>query len=81
MQKKPQINVKALVTFFGGRVRIPGALREQELVKRITPYTVDKWLQRGRIPSDMLAALMVLAQRERRPIDLNKFIVFKEPKK
>jgi hypothetical protein len=66
-------DAKKLVQDLGGRTRIPGALRELGIAS-VTEAQVDKWLYRNRLSSPHLAALLLLAQLERRPVNIYLYI-------
>lgn len=72
---KPYLNISKLIAHLGGRSRVAGALQDLGF-GLFSPKTIDSWMMRGRISSDHLAALLVVAANEKRPIrDLYPYII------
>lgn len=71
-----RFNAVALIEHFGGAAALYDILCSMGCsCKR---RTVDKWRQRGSIPSDVLAAMMLYAARGGDNLDLNRFLLERE---
>lgn len=71
MPAKNKLNVKAILDHFGG---ITDA--HAELVKagvKIKRQSLQKWTERGNIPSGHLLSIISIAETQKRPIELKKF--------
>lgn len=68
-----RIDIKKLVAHFGGRTELFRRLEARGF--KITVKAIEKWSERGNIPSHRLIQLMELAQYEKRPLDLNLFVL------
>lgn len=68
-----RIDTKKLVARFGGRIELWRRLKARGVDMSVK--TIEKWQERGNIPSHRILQLMELAQHEKHPINLNDFVV------
>ena len=78
--KKPKYNVISLVARFGGRSHLSQRLNKNNL-SDITPWGIDKWMQRESIPLNQLLAIERLSRLEGNPINLADFIIHDQTRK
>lgn len=68
-----RLNTRKLVAHFGGRSELHRRLEARGFT--LSVKTIEKWMERDNIPSNRIVQLMELAQSERRPLDLNLFVL------
>ena len=64
----PSLSGRILISHFGSPSELPELARQHDL--KITYFQVRKWLERDRVPTDGLLALLQLGQRIGKPVDL-----------
>jgi len=67
------LDVDALIKRFGGPTQTARRLQRRGL--QVTVKTVQKWRERGRVSSDWLGELALMAAEERRPLRLEDYVV------
>jgi hypothetical protein len=72
-----RLDTKKLVAHFGGRSELWRRLEARGF--KLSVKTIEKWQERSNIPATRLVQLMELAQYERRPLDLNAFVLRPAP--
>lgn len=72
-----RIDTRKLVAHFGGRIELWRRLEARGF--KLSVKTIEKWMERDNIPASRLVQLMELAQHERRPLDLNLFVLRSVP--
>ena len=72
-----RIDTRTLVAHFGGRGELHRRLEARGT--KLSVKTIEKWMERENIPAVRLVQLMDLAQHERRPLDLNTFVLRSAP--
>ena len=68
-----RLNTRQLVAHFGGRAELHRRLEARGFT--LSVKTIEKWMERDNIPSNRIVQLMELAQYEKRPLDLNLFVL------
>jgi hypothetical protein len=77
---EPQLNVRAVVLFFGGPAEL--SRRVKASGKTLSVKGIEKWHERGRVPGEWIVALIALAKSEGRLFEVHDFITgFKDIKK
>lgn len=72
-----RIDTRKLVAHFGGRSELHRRLEARGF--KLSIKTIEKWMERENIPAVRLVQLMELAQYEKRPLDLNAFVLRSAP--
>ena len=75
--KFTRLDTKKLVARFGGRGELHRRLEARGF--SLSVKTVEKWMERGNIPAARLVQLMELAQHEKKPLNLNDYVIRSAP--
>jgi hypothetical protein len=67
-----RLDTRKLVARFGGRIELWRRLKARGF--ELSVKTIEKWQERGSIPSHRIVQLMELAQHEKRPLNLNEYV-------
>jgi hypothetical protein len=73
LPNETRLNVVALITRFGGRSELWRKLTKRG--NRLSIESLEKWRERGRIPSPHLMTLLAMAKEEGKPINLYDYII------
>lgn len=68
-----RIDTKKLVARFGGRIELWRRLEARGF--KLSVKTIEKWMERDNIPANRIVQLLELAQFEKKPIDLNDYVL------
>lgn len=68
-----RIDIKKLIAHFGGRMELHRRLEARGF--KLSVKAIEKWTERDNLPANRIVQLMELAQHERRPLDLNLFVL------
>lgn len=66
------LDTRKIVARFGGRSELWRRLKARGV--DLSVKTIEKWQERGSIPSPRIVQLMELAQHEKKPLNLNEYI-------
>jgi hypothetical protein len=68
----PSLDIKKLVTRFGGRIELWRRMKARGF--DLSVKTIEKWGERDSVPANRLLQLLELAKYENKPINLNDFV-------
>ena len=68
-----KLNVKAILDHLGGITDAHAAMVKSGA--KIKRQSLQKWTERGNIPSGHLLTILAVAERQKRPIELKKFTI------
>lgn len=67
-----RLDTKKLINRFGGRIELWRRLEARGF--KLSVKTIEKWQERGSIPSHRIVQMMELAQYEKKPLNLNDYV-------
>lgn len=67
------VDVKGVISLFGGRAALWRALYTAGI--RISPRTIDNWMDRGKIPIERFTELVLLARKLKFQLIINDFLI------
>ena len=69
-----QLNIDRLIAYFGGVNALAEALKEHYPDNAASTAAIYKWRKRGSLPLNQLQKIILMAEKQNKPLDINAFM-------
>lgn len=69
-----QLNIDRLIAYFGGVNALAEALKQHYPDSAASTAAIYKWRKRGSLPLNQLQKIILMAEKQNKPLDINAFI-------
>lgn len=69
-----QLNIDRLITYFGGVNALAEALKQHYPDNAASTAAIYKWRKRGSLPLNQLQKIILMAEKQNKPLDINAFM-------
>lgn len=72
-----QLNIDRLIAYFGGVNALAEALKQHYPDSAASTAAIYKWRKRGSLPLNQLQKIILMAEKQDKPLDINAFMQYK----